>query len=170
MCVYIYIYIYMKFSPKHVLMNNKSQPREILEMQYPGACKGLLGLQSCITDSTFERHRKKCTIVANEVIRQAIYISCNILVHSHNHRCSENAIMYFVCVCVCVRVCARTLLATCHCKLHKNIKCFMTRLLWKIYETSNNRMYKGLHVKCQMVHYNKIVFVCSQPFLNIQFG
>jgi hypothetical protein len=55
-------------------MNNKSQPREILEMQYTGACKGLLGFQSCITDSTFDRQRKKCTIVANEVIIQAIYI------------------------------------------------------------------------------------------------
>jgi len=32
-------------------------------MQCTGACKGLLGLQSCITDSTFESERKKCKIV-----------------------------------------------------------------------------------------------------------
>ena len=43
-------------------------------MQYTGACKGLLRLQSCITDSTFERQRKKCRIVSNEVTRQAMYI------------------------------------------------------------------------------------------------
>jgi len=62
---------------------------------------------------------------------------------------------------VCVCVCAHALLATCHCKLHKNIKCFMTMLLWQIYETGNNSRYIGLHVKCQMLQYNKTMFVCS---------
>ena len=75
MCVYIYnIHNSGNIAPKHSLINNKLQPREISEMQYTGACKGFLGLQSYIADSTFERQRKQCKNVAYEVIRQATYI------------------------------------------------------------------------------------------------
>ena len=65
-----------------------------------------------------------------------MYIKHNILVHSHNHCCSGNAIMYYVCVvwvCVCI-------VGYISLKLHKNIMHFMTMLLWHIYETVNNGM------------------------------
>ena len=47
----------------------------------------------------------------------------------------------------------------------------MTMFLCQIYETGNNRMYStGPHVQCQILHYNKTMFVSSEPFVNVQFG
>ena len=57
---------------------------------------------------------------------------------------------------------------TCHCQPYKNIECYTTMLLWQIYVASNNRMYIGLNVKGPMLHWNKRIFICSWPYLDVQ--
>ena len=60
--------------------------------------------------------------------------------------------------------------ATCHCQMYKNIECCTTMLLWQIHVAGNNTTYVGRHVKCPMLLWNKRMFVCSRPSLDVQLG
>ena len=43
-------------------------------------------------------------------------------------------------------------------------------ILWQIYVAGSNKLYVGLHVRCPMLHPNKVMCVCSWPSLDIQLG
>jgi len=37
-------------------------------------------------------------------------------------------------------------------------------------QSSKNKTYVGLHVKCPMLHWNNIKFACPRPSLDVQFS
>jgi hypothetical protein len=89
-----------------------------------------------------------------------------------DRKCTHAVTLWCICVTtvtVGTQQCSLSCWGTCHYHLYENIECCTTMLLWLIYITGNNKMHIVLHVKCPLLPWNKRMFICSWPFLDVQF-